>query len=199
MTKLCIYLHGKGGNASEAEHYKPLFPDTAVMGFDYQSETPWDAVQEFQDYFDAVSADYSHISVISNSIGAFFTLCSLGDRRIDRAYFISPIVNMEKLITSMMQWANVTEQELREKKEIHAPFGETLSWDYLTWVRYHPPEWRIPTEILYGGCDNLQSLDTVQSFAEQTGANITVMEHGEHWFHTPEQVQFLDTWIRRKQ
>ena len=35
-----------------------------------------------------------------------------------------------------------------------------------------------------------------QAFAEQTGAEMTVMEGGEHWFHTEEQMAFLDQWIR---
>ena len=28
---------------------------------------------------------------------------------------------------------------------------------------------------------------------------LTVIEGGEHWFHTDEQIQFLDDWIRRKE
>lgn len=35
MKKSVIYIHGKGGNAEEAEHYKPLFKDYDVIGFDY--------------------------------------------------------------------------------------------------------------------------------------------------------------------
>ena len=31
----------------------------------------------------------------------------------------------------MMQWANVTEDDLQKHKEISTSFGETLSWDYL--------------------------------------------------------------------
>ena len=27
-----IYIHGKGGSATESEHYKPLFPDSEVIG-----------------------------------------------------------------------------------------------------------------------------------------------------------------------
>ena len=37
MKKLVIYVHGKGGNADEANHYKPLFPDFDVIGFDYKA------------------------------------------------------------------------------------------------------------------------------------------------------------------
>lgn len=57
---------------------------------------------------------------------------------------------MERLIADMMIWANVTEDELKEKKEIQTTFGETLSWDYLCYVRENPIIWKIPTHILYG-------------------------------------------------
>ena len=45
----------------------------------------------------------------------------------------------------MMEWADVTENELQEKKEIQTDFGETLSWDYLCYVRENPVAWTIPT------------------------------------------------------
>ena len=38
--------------------------------------------------------------------------------------------------------------------------------------------------------------DKPKSFAEELGAGLTVMESGEHWFHTDEQMKFPDDWIR---
>ena len=35
-----LYVHGKGGNAQEAEHYQKLFPADEVTGLDYQTCTP---------------------------------------------------------------------------------------------------------------------------------------------------------------
>ena len=119
------------------------------------------------------------------------------DGVLHKAYFISPIVDMEKLIGDMMQWANVTETELKSKGVIHTEFGEDLSWDYLCYVREHPIQWRVPTSILYGSKDNLTSLETVRAFAEQHNAALIVMEGGEHWFHTEDQMHFLDEWIRK--
>ena len=116
----------------------------------------------------------------------------------DEAFFISPVADMEKLIENMMRWANVTEQELKEKREIPTAFGETLSWDYLQYVRSHPAAWRVPTHILYGELDDLTSLDTISTFAEKTGADLTVMPGGEHWFHTQAQLRFLDGWLTKK-
>ena len=34
MSRLVIYIHGKGGNAKEAEHYKLLFPENGFF-YDY--------------------------------------------------------------------------------------------------------------------------------------------------------------------
>lgn len=118
MKKLVIYIHGKGGNADEANHYKPLFPDFDVIGFDYKAETPWDAKQEFSAYFDSVAANYDEVMLIANSIGAFFSMNALGEKRIKQAFFISPMVNLEKLICNMMLWANVSEDELRKKVKL---------------------------------------------------------------------------------
>lgn len=195
MKKGIIYIHGKGGNAGEAKHYKTLFPEYDVTGFNYRSETPWDAKEEFIQFYESFCKEHDAVSIIANSIGAFFSLNAFGGRRIEKAYFISPVVDMEKLISDMMQWANVTEADLKEQGHIETAFGETLSWEYLSWVRNHPVSWNIPTRILYGSKDHLQSIDTIRSFAEQIGADITVMEDGEHWFHTEEQLEFLDNWI----
>lgn len=194
--ELVIYVHGKGGSVSESEHYVPLFPDRDVIGMDYQAQTPWQATAEFSEYYDTVSQGYDSVTLIANSIGAYFSLCSLADKPIKKAYFISPVVDMEKLISDMMLWANVTEKELETKREIPTSFGETLSWEYLRWVREHPIEWTIPTEILYGENDNMQSTKTVNGFAEKSGAEVTVMPNGEHWFHTGEQMRFLDEWLK---
>ena len=197
MKKGMFYIHGKGGNAGEAAHYQTLFPQYDVVGFDYKSETPWEAQEEFVLFYDSFCREHDGVSIIANSIGAFFALHALGDRTMEQAYFISPIVNMEKLISDMMQWANVTEAELKEQGTIQTAFGEILSWEYLAWVRNHPVLWKIPTRILYGSKDHLQAMDTIQSFAAQNGADDTVMEGGEHWFHTEEQMAFLDNWISR--
>ena len=175
MKNLVVYVHGKGGSAQEAEHYKSLFPKDEVIGFDYRSQTPWQAKKEFFAFFTEQRGRCELLTLVANSIGAYFALSSLDETLVDRAYFISPIVDMENLICNMMQWSNVTEQELAEKREIATDFGETLSWEH----------------------DNLTSIETVSAFAKQHHADLTVMPGGEHWFHADKQMQFLDHWIKK--
>ena len=193
-----LYIHGKGGSAAECEHYKTLFPDCFVSGLDYKTFTPWDTGKEIFSAVQKLKNEYENVIVIANSIGAFFTMNSGIDNIISRAYFISPIVDMEKLICDMMTWTGVTERELQEKGVIATDFGEELSWEYLSYVRRNPVEWNVPTEILYGSLDNLTSYAVISDFAKRHGFGLTVMENGEHWFHTDEQMYFLDDWIRRK-
>ena len=195
MRRLVIYIHGKGGSPKEGDHYKKLFPDSEVIGFDYHSATPWEAKIEFPRFYDLHSKGYDSVVLIANSIGAFFSMCALGEKNISEAMFISPIVDMEKLIKDMMTWADIGEEELQERGTITTGFGETLSCEYLLYVKNNPIEWHIPTSILYGGKDNLTSLLTISEFSKEIGAKLTVMEEGEHWFHTVEQMEFLDNWI----
>ena len=154
MKKLVVYIHGKGGSAAEAEHYKKLFPAYDVIGFDYQAQTPWDAVSEFTAFFTPLRQQYDTVVLLANSIGAFFSMSSLSEKFIDRALFVSPIVNMETLISDMMGWAGVTENVLHAQGEVATDFGETLSWEYLCYVRAHPLVWDVPTCILYGEKDS---------------------------------------------
>ncbi len=193
-----LYIHGKGGSPEESEHYEALFPKHQVVGLDYRADTPWEAGGEIRLAVDQLKERHDGILLIANSIGAFFSMNAGIDERISRAFFISPIVDMEKLIRDMMGWAGVSEAELMRKGRIPTSFGEDLSWEYLCYVREHPVRWTAPTAILYGGRDNLTSRETVSEFAGSHRASLTVMDDGEHWFHTERQMAFLDDWIRKE-
>ena len=136
------------------------------------------------------------MTLIANSVGAYFSLSAGIGGAVEKAYFISPVVDMERLIRDLMAGAGVTEERLKAEGAIPTPFGETLSWEYLSYVRSHPVIWNAPTRILYGEHDALVPYGTVAAFAETHGARLTVMPGGEHWFHTEEQMRFLDEWIR---
>lgn len=195
MKQVVVYVHGKGGSSEEANHYKSLFKNSDVIGYDYKSTTPWDAKKEFKEYFDTLKEKYDFVILLANSIGAFFSMSSLTKEQIDVAFLISPIVDMEKLIYNMMKWANVTENELSLKKEIVTNFNEVLSYDYLCYVRDNPIKWDVKTNILYGEFDHLTSLETISSFAKRINATLEIMKGGEHWFHIEEEMKFLDSWI----
>ena len=187
-----LYIHGKGGAAAECEFYGPRFKGCDVLGLDYKTFTPWPTGAEIREEVLSLKKKYDRITIIANSIGAFFCMNADINGLIEKAYFISPVVDMEALILDMMAQANVTEAELKEKGET----GE-LSWEYLCYVREHPLKWDAPTHIIYGENDVLTPYETVKKLAETHNAALAVMKGGEHWFHTDEQMDFIRNRIEK--
>lgn len=203
-----LFVHGQGGNKTEAAAFAALAAPTGwqVRGIDLPEHgdrtgetdfTPWQVVPELQTVLAYLQQHWQVVRLRANSIGAYFSMLAFAGATIEKALFVSPIVDMERLICDMMQWAKVTPEQLCEKGEITTEFGQTLSWRYLCWVRQHPLDgWQIPTAILYAGQDTMTSRDTVTTFAQKHHAELTVYEPGEHWFHTPAQLDAMQTWER---
>ena len=208
---LFLYIHGKMGSKEEAAHlaeivypmgYQVLSIDLPGHGErtgEMERFVPWEVVPELQAVYANTQKRWKKISLYANSIGAYFSLLALRDAKLEKSLLVSPILDMEKLIRDMMGWAGVTQEQLKEAGEIPTAFGETLSWNYLTYAAEHRiTEWDSPTAILYAGEDHLTSRQTVDDFAQRFGCTVTVMENGEHWFHTEEQMAVLDAWLQQE-
>jgi surfactin synthase thioesterase subunit len=140
----------------------------------------------------------NHISLLGCSMGAYFSLLAYENETLDQAIFLSPVVDMERIIQNMMTWFSISEDRLQAEQEIATPIGQPLYWDYYYYVKEHPiSHWAFPTDILYGSADNLCERDTIESFAQRFGCQLTIMQEGEHFFHTLEQLAFCKTWLEK--
>lgn len=204
-----LFLHGQMGCKEEAEAFAQVVcpKGCQVLSIDLPGHgarreqggelLPWSAVPEIQAALDWAASRWDSVSLRANSIGAY--LAMLAWEAPARALLVSPILDMEGLILTMMGWAGVTEEELRAQGEIPTAFGQTLSWNYLVWVREHPVHtWRCPIRILCGSGDSMTPRRTAEEYARRHNAELTVMEGGEHWFHTPEQLAALREWEERE-
>ena len=204
-----LYLHGKCGCKEEAEAFAQIVcPGGAqVLAMDLprhgerkdstEDFVPWDTVPELDQLLAYARTRWKQVALRCTSLGAWFALLAFGKERLDKALFVSPVLDMERLIREMMGWAGVSREQLEEAGEIPTEFGETLSWRYLQYAQAHPiTDWNTPTAILYAGRDGLTGRETVDRFVRRFGCELTVMEDGEHWFHTPEQLEVLARWER---
>ena len=199
-----LFIHGQGGYKEEGEGFarlacpkgqQVLAVDLPGHGQRSASEplVPWTVVPEIAQVAGWAWERWENRSLRATSIGAYFSLLAIPAPQ--KALFVSPVVDMERLIRDMMGWAGVTEEQLQRLGEIPTEFGQTLSWRYLCYAREHPvPRWECPIHILYAGQDELTSRRTVERFAAERDAQITIFEEGEHWFHTPEQLEWLRRW-----
>ena len=204
--RVYLYIHGKNGCKEEAER----FANTAcacgwqVLAIDLPEHgsrknspeklVPWVVVPELQAVYARMQPVWPHIRLYGVSIGAWFAMQALQAEKLEKAMLVSPVVDMEALITKMMRGTNVTEAQLQAAGKIPTSFGETLSWPYLCWVREYPLQWHTPTQVLYGDKDALTSRAVMERFRQESGARLTIMEGGEHWFHTPLQLAVMQSW-----
>ena len=205
-----LFVHGQCGCKEEAEAFAQAAVPAGfqVLGIDLpchgerKNESsgfdPWTVMPELAEVLSYMKTQTSDIYVRANSIGAYFSMLAFAKSDIKKALFVSPIVDMEKLIADMMTASGVTESELRARGEMPASNGQTLSVKYLDWVRAHPLDWATTTSLLYAGHDCMTSRKTIVDFAASHKADLTVYEAGEHWFHTPDQLEALRRWEKDK-
>ena len=202
-----LCLHGKGGRKEEAESFAQVVCPKGwqVLAIDLPGHgarsggpelfTPWHAVPELRDLLSLSGQKWNRLALRAVSLGAWFSLLAFAGERLEQALFVSPVVDMEGLIRDMMGWAGVSEAQLEAAGELDTPFGETLSWPYLQYVRAHPvSRWPTPTALLYASGDAMLRRDTVDRFARRFRCSLTAAEGMEHWFHTPEQLAVLRQW-----
>ncbi len=137
----------------------------------------------------------NNVGLFGCSIGAYFSMLAYKDEQIEQALFLSPVVDMKRVIDDMMTWFDVSDERLEREQIVTTPV-KTLYWDYYQYVLEHPVEWnKIPTALLYGARDDICEFDDVKNFAERNCAKMTIAESGEHFFHTEQQLVFLREWL----
>lgn len=209
-NRLFLYIHGKGGNKEEAAAFSEIacqrgfqvlsidLPEHGQRKSEIDTFNPWHAVPELKMIMEYAKEHWQNISLFANSIGAWFSMLGFSNEPLEQCLFLSPVVDMKYLVSKMMKWANVSETQLQNEQIIPTNFGETLSWNYWKYILENPiVKWNFPTQILYGEFDNLIDRDTIESFSHKFNCNLTVMENGEHWFHTSEQLEVLNAWVKR--
>ena len=205
-----IFVHGRLSRKEEAKGFAEIAVSKGyqVLSFDLPEHgerkndpylcTAQNGVHDLRIVSNYVKDRWNTISLFANSLGAYFSLIAYQDLALNNCLFLSPILDMEHLIQNMMRWFGVTEDALKEKQEIPTPTGETLSWSYYSYVRANPiTEWNKPTSILYGSKDNVTERSIVDDFAEKFHCNLEVLQDGDHYFHTQEQIDVLDKWLTR--
>ncbi len=205
--RIFLFVHGKHGCKEGAKPFAEAvcpkgwqvlamdLPEHGARQGGAETLDPWHVVPELEAVRAYILAHWTSMALRADSIGAWFSMLAFGDTPLEQCLFVSPVLDMAALIRRMMAWAGVTEAELEARGTIPTDFGETLSWAYYQYAMSHPiARWDSPTAILYAGQDHLTRRQEAEAFASRFRCGLTVMEEGEHWFHTPEQLDFLARW-----
>ena len=157
-----------------------------------------ECVKELSLIIEYAKLHWKNISIFGNSIGAYFSLLAFKNENISNAFFLSPVVDMERIIKNMMLWFDVSEEKLEKEKTILTPIGQNLYWDYYSYVKENPIiNWNISTYILYGEKDNLCEKNIIMNFAEKFNCDLLISNGSEHWFHTENDLKILKNWYEK--
>jgi alpha-beta hydrolase superfamily lysophospholipase len=206
--KMDLSIHGQHGCKEEAESFAEIvcqnglqvlsidLPEHGARKNEADACVPWHVVPELMSVMEYAKNRWTKILLYANSVGAWFSMLSDPDEKIDGCLFVSPVLDMERLIAKMMLWANVSEARLERELLIPASFGQTLSWEYLQYAKKHPvTKWDVPTNILYGGNDNMIDRDTVEAFAHRFDCKLSIVGNGEHRL-AGHQIDVLNAWAK---
>ena len=154
-------------------------------------------ISDLKKIMDYAKSQAHSISLMANSMGAYFSLMAYKEDNLKHCLFLSPVVNMQRLIENTMKSFHISEEQLCREKTILTPIGLTLYCDYYRYVKEHPVQkWNTPTSILYGKKDEICAYDSVASFAERFGCQLDISDTSEHYFHTEKDLTIYRRWIR---
>lgn len=206
--KVYLCVHGKMSSKESAEIVAKIAEEKGyqTISFDLPEHGEradenvrcdiWNGMHDLSIIADYVWKNWKEVSLYACSLGAYFSLNTYSQLNIRKCLFQSPILDMEYLIHQMMMWFDVSEERLAREKEVDTPI-DTMSWDYYQYVKAHPiQKWNIPTDILFGGKDNLQSLEVVKQFADKFQCSLTVAENSEHPFMGEGDAQIVSKWLK---
>ena len=202
-----IYVHGKMSRKEYAETFAEIAEEKGyqTLSFDlpehgertdpaYRCDV-WNGICDLNAIADDAFSRWQHVSLFACSLGAYFSLNAYANRKFEKCFFKSPVVDMRWLVEHMMLWSGVTPEQLEREQEIPTPL-ETLRWDYYQYILAHPiTEWPFPTGILYGALDDLQPETSVRAFADKFHANLTISENSKHPFMEPEDEPIVKKWL----
>ena len=205
--KVYLCVHGKMSDKESARELAVIAQSKGWQTFSFDLPMHGERIHESEraDIFhgirdlniiaDYVFSHYQKVSLYACSLGAYFSLHAYKNRRIEKCLFQSPIVDMKHLIDKMMVWFDITLERLEKEKEIETPI-DLMSWEYYRYVLSHPiTEWNIPTHILFGGRDDLQSTEVMNDFAGRFSCNLTVSQDSLHPFIEKGDILVVHKWL----
>jgi len=205
--KVYLCVHGKMGSKEAAQGLAEIAVQKGyqVISFDLPQHGErigeaarcdiWNGILDLASVGEYVFSRWKEVSLYACSLGAYFSLNAYQNHPFRKCLFQSPILDMEYLIRQMFLWFGVTEERLAKEKEIVTPV-DLMTWDYFQFVLSHPiGKWNVPTNILYGGKDNLQSFEVIQTFSERFGCEITLAENSEHPFMSESDSAIVKQWM----
>lgn len=194
----CIWVLAEEATAKGYQVLSFDLPQHGERVYETEFIMPDECVRELKTMYSFAADQNKAVSVFGCSMGAYFELLAFADEKIERAWFLSPVTDMERIIRNLMKYCRITEKEFRERVKVENDI-EPLYFPYYAYVKEHPiKSWDHKTFILRGENDALCEYTYVKRFADRFGCELTEQKGGEHWLHTASELDFFRKWLQKR-
>ena len=139
----------------------------------------------------------TEVGLLASSIGAYFSLCDTPTGTFERAWLVSPLIDLEYYIRDVMAEHSVTDEQLEAETVIDTPRA-VLEWPYLRFVEEHPARLDIPSWTIRGDQDEVVPLDALSRFVSAPGVELVQIEGGQHFLGQPPHLETVVAWFKER-
>ena len=164
---------------------------------DDKAFTHMDASPEVRAFARLARSQSTEVSLLANSIGAYFSLCDTPAGTFERAWMVSPLLDLEYYIRDIMAEYSVTDEQLEAQTVIDTPRG-VLERSYLRFVEEHPARLNAPSWIIRGDQDEVVPLNALSRFVGAPGVELVQVEGGQHFLGQPPHLDTVVAWFEER-
>lgn len=164
---------------------------------DDKAFTPMDASPEVRAFARLARSQSTEVSLLANSIGAYFSLCDTPAGTFERAWMVSPLLDLEYYIRDIMAEYSVTDEQLEAQTVIDTPRG-VLERSYLRFVEEHPARLNAPSWMIRGDQDEMVPLNALSRFVGAPGVELVQVEGGQHFLGQPPHLDTVVAWFEER-
>lgn len=164
---------------------------------DDKAFNPMEASPEVRAFARLARSQSTEVSLLANSIGAYFSLCDTPAGTFERAWMVSPLLDLEYYIRDIMAEYSVTDEQLEAQTVIDTPRG-VLERSYLRFVEEHPARLNAPSWIIRGDQDEVVPLNALSRFVGAPGVELVQVEGGQHFLGQPPHLDTVVAWFEER-
>ena len=152
---------------------------------------------EVRDFVQLAREEANKISLLAISVGAYAALCDTPSGTFERAWLVSPLLDLERYVRDVMSTYSVTDERLEAKTVINTPRA-SLSWPDLCFLTEHPVRLDMPSWTIRGSRDDVVPMEALSRFLSAPGAELVEIAGGPHFLGEPPYLDTVASWFEQR-
>lgn len=198
VGKAMLYIPEHRNSTGEAALFSKDCPGYDMVDFSYRLYNPWEIKSSIQKKYCELREKYDVVAIMAKGVGAYFAIDSLGEEQVDKALFVSPVIDVECFIQTILEKTGISEDKLFEEQVISSGYDQDLSWEQYDYFKKNVLSWSSDADVIMGSDDKYENVELIKSFAKANQCELCIIEGANHDFDSPEQQSEFREWLQNK-